>query len=179
METTIENTSILLKKGDITQEKVDAIVNAANSRLLGGGGVDGAIHRAAGPSLLEECKRIGYCAPGEAVVTGAGNLKAKYVVHTVGPVWKGGTKGEERVLASSFRESLEAAMQKGAETIAFPAISTGAYGFPVDLAAKVSLCAIKAFLKENPGAFRQIRLVLFDDRTFGAFEKAFEHCFGK
>ncbi len=174
---TIGNTKIALKRGDITQEEVDAIVNAANPRLLGGGGVDGAIHRAAGPSLLQECRQIGYCAPGEAVVTGAGELKARYVIHTVGPVWRGGTRGEERVLASAYKESLKRAVEKGAATIALPAISTGAYGFPVDLAAKVSLCAIKEFVEENPGALEQISLVLFGENIYKAFSKAFEACF--
>jgi O-acetyl-ADP-ribose deacetylase (regulator of RNase III) len=179
MEALLGKTKIVLKKGDITREEVDSIVNAANSRLLGGGGVDGAIHRAAGPSLLQECRKIGWCDPGEAVITRGGNLRARYVVHTVGPVWQGGTRGEERVLASAFKKSLERAMEKGARTIAFPAVSTGAYGFPVDLAARTSLCSVKEFLEAHPDAFEEIRLVLFNDSMLQAFERAFISCFGK
>ncbi len=179
MEAVVGGTRILLKRGDITRESVDAVVNAANSRLLGGGGVDGAIHRAAGPSLLEECRKIGWCEPGDAVITGAGELPARYVVHTVGPVWKGGSRGEERVLASAFKQSLSRAMEKDARTIAFPAVSTGAYGFPLGLAARTSLCAIREFVQENPGAFEEIRLVLFNENTLKAFEKAFASCFLK
>jgi len=178
IKTRFGETSIVIKTGDITRETVDAIVNAANSRLLGGGGVDGAIHSAAGPSLLEECMAIGYCHPGEAVVTGGGRLHAKYVIHTVGPVWRGGTVNEERVLASAFKQSLKRAQEKGVKTIAFPAISTGAYGFPADLAAKVSLCAVKEYLAEQPDIFDEIRLVLFNQRVYEAFEKAFLECFG-
>ena len=173
----IGNTLIVLKTGDITKEKVDAIVNAANSRLLGGGGVDGAIHRAAGPSLLEECRKIGWCEPGDAVVTGAGRLSAKYVIHTVGPIWRGGTRNEEKILASAYMNSLKRAMEVGARTVAFPAISTGAYGYPLNQAAKVSLCAIKKFVEEYPDMFDEIRLVLFGDNTFKAFESAMKRCF--
>ncbi len=169
-------TRIVLKKGDITKESVDAIVNAANSRLLGGGGVDGAIHRAAGPKLLEECKQIGWCEPGDAVVTGAGNLPARYVIHTVGPVWRGGTRGEDKVLESAYLTSLERAIEKGVKSIAFPAISTGAYGYPLDEAAKISLCAIKKFISENPNKLTEVRIVLFGDNTFHAFEKALKAC---
>jgi len=179
MQTTVGNTKILLKTGDITREEVDAIVNAANSRLLGGGGVDGAIHRAAGPSLLEQCRKIGYCAPGEAVITGAGRLKAKYVIHTVGPVWRGGTRGEERVLASAFTQSLRLAREHGARTVAFPAISTGAYGFPMELAARVSLCAIRNYIQEAPDVFDEIKMVLFNEKIFQAFKAAFKNCFKK
>ncbi len=179
METLFKHTRIVLKKGDITREEVDAVVNAANSRLLGGGGVDGAIHRAAGPSLLEECRKIGWCEPGDAVVTGAGKLPARYVIHTVGPVWKGGSRGEERVLADAFKQSLARGMEKKVRTLAFPAVSTGAYGFPLDLAAKVSLCAIRQFLEDHPGVFQEIRLVLFNDKVLDAFSRAFESCFGK
>ena len=177
IEAYLSDTRIVLKQGDITGEHVDAIVNAANSRLLGGGGVDGAIHAAAGPKLLEECRQIGWCDPGQAVVTGAGRLRAKYVIHTVGPVWRGGTRGEERILASAFTESLKRAMEKGARTVAFPAISTGAYGFPLDMAARTSLCAIRDFVKVNPGVFTEIRVVLFHDTAFNAFEQAFRRCF--
>ena len=179
MKTTVGNTKIVLEKGDITREEVDVIVNAANSRLRGGGGVDGAIHQAAGPSLQEECRKIGYCAPGEAVLTDAGRLNAKYVIHTVGPVWRDGTREEERILASAFAESLKLARKKDVRTIAFPAVSTGAYGFPVDLAAKVSLCAIRDYIREEPDAFGEIRLVLFNEKLFEAFNDAFEICLKK
>ena len=174
LEKRIGSTKIIIKKGDITKEKVDAIVNAANSRLLGGGGVDGAIHRAAGPTLLEECKRIGWCEPGDAVVTDAGNLSAKYVIHTVGPIWRGGTRGEENTLKNAYISSLKRAMEKKVRTISFPAISTGAYGFPIDLAAKITLLAIKEFLEKNPHVFDEVRLVLFNDKVFNSFKEALE-----
>ncbi len=179
MESTIifSGTKILLKKGDITKEEVDAIVNAANSRLLGGGGVDGAIHRAAGPSLLAECKKIGWCEPGDAVVTGGGNLKAKYVIHTVGPIWKGGHLRETTVLENAYWNSLKRAKDKGVKTISFPAVSTGAYGFPIDLAAKTSLCTVKRFLEKYPSSFEEIRFVLFSNKVFDAFEKALKMSF--
>lgn len=167
----LDKTKIVVKKGDITEEHVDAIVNAANSRLLGGGGVDGSIHMAAGPSLLKECRAIGYCPPGEAVVTSAGNLEAKYVIHTVGPVWKGGVHGEERILASAFRKSLEKAKKRGCRTIAFPAISTGAYGFPIDLAAKISLQTIREYVSQYPSIFDEIRIVLFNQNVFDSFHR--------
>ncbi len=168
---------VVLKVGDITKETVAAIVNAANSRLLGGGGVDGAIHAAAGPSLLEECRKIGYCEPGDAVVTGAGNLPAKFVIHTVGPVWRGGTRNEQKVLESAFINSLKRAFEKAVKTVAFPAISTGAYGFPLDVAAKVSLCAIRGFLMEHPDAFEEVRIVLFNQVVFENFSKEAHRCF--
>ena len=173
------NTRVVLKIGDITKEKVDAIVNAANSRLLGGGGVDGAIHGAAGPSLLEECKNIGWCDPGDAVVTGAGNLLAMYVIHTVGPVWRGGTENEQKVLENAYISSLRRAAEKKAKTVAFPAISTGAYGFPLDLAARASLCAIKNFICKHPDAFDEIRIVLFSKSAFDSFLREAERCFSK
>lgn len=134
---------LVLVKGDITKQKVDAIVNAANSSLMGGGGVDGAIHHAGGPDILEECKkivkRIGRLPPGQAVITTGGNLPAKYVIHTVGPVWNGGVHGEAETLASCYRECLKLARKHGLRTIAFPSISTGAYGYPMEEAAKVAL----------------------------------------
>src|SRR5690606_9295009 len=136
MRMVVGETEIRLKQGDITREEVDAIVNAANSGLLGGGGVDGAIHRAGGPEIMEECRQIrarqGGCPTGKAVVTGAGKLKARYVIHAVGPVWRGGDGGEEELLRSAYRESLQRAAERQLQRIAFPSLSTGAYGYPVD-----------------------------------------------
>ena len=146
--------AIEVMQGDITKLDVDVIVNAANSSLLGGGGVDGAIHRAAGPDLLEQCIRIrnaeGGCKTGDAKVTGAGRLKAKWVVHTVGPVWNGGDRGEPELLASCYRKSLEHAAERGATSIAFPAISTGIYGYPLRDACELAVATIRAHTAENP-----------------------------
>ena len=136
-------------EGDITRLDVDAIVNAANSSLMGGGGVDGAIHRAAGPALAEECCRLGGCPPGEARITGGHALRARYVIHTVGPVWRGGSRDEEKLLAACYRNSLALAAAHSCATIAFPAISTGAYGFPADRAAAIALRSIHAFLASH------------------------------
>lgn len=170
-------TLITLARGDITRQEVDAIVNAANSTLLGGGGVDGAIHRAGGPVILEECKGIrsrqGKCPPGEAVVTTGGNLKARYVIHTVGPVWHGGNSNEPEVLAGAYRNSLTRAMELDVKTVAFPSISTGAYGYPVDAAARVALSAVRNFCQEN-GGLEEVRFVLFDERTFQSYQEALD-----
>jgi len=163
--------------GDITDETTDAIVNAANSSLLGGGGVDGAIHRAAGPRLLEECKKIraqrGPLPPGQAVSTPGANLTAKYVIHTVGPVWYGGGSNEPETLASCYRESLRLANELNCASISFPSISTGAFGYPVDDAAQVALRTVVEHLQQ-PGRVILARFVLFDSRSHNAYKLALE-----
>ena len=162
---------IELLRGDITEQDADAIVNAANSSLLGGGGVDGAIHRAAGPSLLAECRLLGGCATGDAKASGAGNLRARHVIHTVGPVWRGGSEGEPELLASCYRRSLELAASLGCRTVAFPAISTGVYGYPVELAAPVAIAAVR---EAWAPPVEVVRFVLFNTRALEAFRTALE-----
>lgn len=157
--------------GDITTVKVDAIVNAANNSLLGGGGVDGAIHRAAGPELLEECRMLGGCKTGEAKITKGYNLPARFVIHTVGPVWQGGDYNEDDLLASCYRNSLRLAVDNGIKTIAFPSISTGAYRFPVKRAARIAILEITNFL-EKDGSLDRVFIVCFDERTLEAYEGA-------
>jgi O-acetyl-ADP-ribose deacetylase len=161
---------IVLVQGDITRQEVDAIVNAANSSLLGGGGVDGAIHRAGGPAILEECRRLGGCETGDAKATTAGELPAQYVIHTVGPVWHGGDKGEAELLASCHRRALEVAVELGCRTVAFPAISTGVYGYPVARAAEVALETTSEQLGKHP-EIEEVRFVLFSDEHFQAFQQ--------
>ena len=159
-------------KGDITKPLgVQAIVNAANSSLLGGGGVDGAIHRAAGPELLFECRLLGGCKTGQAKLTKAYNLPCEYVIHTVGPVWNGGQKREEELLASCYYNSMQLAMDKGIRTIAFPSISTGIYRFPVELAAKVAVRTVAGFLAENENCFDLVEWVLFDEKTKEVYDQ--------
>jgi O-acetyl-ADP-ribose deacetylase (regulator of RNase III) len=153
-------------RGDITLQEVDAIVNAANSSLLGGGGVDAAIHRAAGPELLAECRLLGGCTTGVAKATGAGRLPARHVIHTVGPVWRGGAHGEAELLASCYRRSLELAGTLGCRTVAFPAISAGIYGYPVPEAAAI---AVETVRETMAAPVELVRFVLFNDDTFDAF----------
>ena len=166
-------TIFTLVHGDITLQDVDAIVNAANSGLLGGGGVDGAIHRAGGPAILEECKAIrkrqGECPTGEAVITSGGQLKARYVIHAVGPVWNGGTRGEDGLLASAYVNSLRLALKHGARTVAFPCISTGVYGFPQDRAARIALSTVVNFVKQRTG-IAEVRFVVFLDRDKSIYQ---------
>ncbi len=165
-------TSIEVIKGDITKLAVDAIVNAANARLAGGGGVDGAIHRAAGPELLEECRKIGGCPTGEARITRGYRLPARWVIHTVGPIWRGGDAGEDGLLASAYEHSLRLAAKAGARSIAFPAISTGVYGFPKDRAARVAARAVLDFLAQNDHALERVIFCCFDDVCVEAHEAA-------
>lgn len=171
------NTTLVLRQGDITNQRTDAIVNAANSSLMGGGGVDGAIHRAGGPAILEDCKKIrakqGRLPTGEAVITTGGNLLSKYVIHTVGPVWKGGSQNEARLLGNCYFNSLKLAEEKGIETISFPSISTGVYGYPVGEAAIVALNAVIDYLDHSRG-IKEVIFVLFDARTYEAYERALE-----
>lgn len=163
---------IAITQGDITACDVDAIVNAANKSLLGGGGVDGAIHRAAGPELLEECRRLGGAETGEAKITGGYRLKARHVIHTVGPVWRGGGRNEEKLLADCYRNSLELAAERGLKSVAFPSISTGAYGFPITVAAPIALRTVRAVLEGEP-ALEKVFLVCFSRGDLGVYlEKA-------
>jgi len=168
VKTTVNQTVIELVCGDITKEETDAIVNAANSRLAGGAGVDGAIHRAGGPAIMAECRKIGGCQTGEAVLTTGGNLKARYVIHTVGPVYRGGGRGEAGLLASAYRSSLNLARKNGLRSISFPAISCGVYGYPVHEAASLALQTCVSFAQSHP-ELRHIRHVLFDQQTYEIF----------
>jgi O-acetyl-ADP-ribose deacetylase (regulator of RNase III) len=155
--------------GDITRLEVDAIVNAANSSLLGGGGVDGAIHRAAGPELLDACRKLDGCEPGDAKITPGFRLPARFVIHTVGPIWRGGDRGEAETLASCYRRSLELAADKGLGSIAFPAISTGAYGFPREAAAGIAVDAATAFLTGQPHGLGRVVFCCFDHVSAGLY----------
>ncbi|RJP55045.1 MAG: O-acetyl-ADP-ribose deacetylase [Deltaproteobacteria bacterium] len=171
IEVTVNQSTVSLVEGDITREETDAIVNAANSRLAGGGGVDGAIHRAGGPAIMEECRKIGGCPTGEAVITTGGNLDAKYVIHTVGPIYRGGGRNEAELLASAYRESLKLASSKGLTSIAFPSISTGAYGYPLAEAANIALKTVIDYLKTNTD-IKLVRFVLFGKQAYEEYEKA-------
>ncbi len=167
---------IRLIRGDLTEQEVDAIVNAANSSLMGGGGVDGAIHRRGGPAILAACREIvarqGGCKTGDAVLTIAGDLPARFVIHAVGPRWRGGTAGEPRLLESAYRSSLRIALEHNLRTVAFPSISTGIYGFPVEQAAPIALQTIRRFMEEHPGALDEVRMVLFSERDLEAYRSA-------
>lgn len=168
--------NISLIQGDITEQATDAIVNAANSSLMGGGGVDGAIHRAGGPSILAQCKEIvaqqGPCPTGQAVITAAGNLKARFVIHTVGPVWRGGDNNEDELLARAYRNSLALAREHDIETIAFPSISTGAYRFAIDRAAEIALRTVARFADTH--RFREVRFVLFSRADLDVYRRALQ-----
>lgn len=177
----VNGVSLVLVRGDITEQDTDAIVNAANSSLLGGGGVDGAIHRAGGPDILEECRAIrarqGQCRPGQAVITSGGKLKAKWVIHTVGPIWRGGNFNEAETLASAYWTSLQLAFEAGARTVSFPSISTGAYGYPIPQAASVALGTVKKFLEqeesgpEGANSFDELRFVLFGQDAYDQYRE--------
>ena len=167
--------TIVLVKGDITKDHgVEAIVNAANTSLLGGGGVDGAIHRAAGKGLQAECRMLNGCKTGQAKLTGAYNIPCKYIIHTPGPVWNGGKYHEAELLASCYRSCLEIALDKGIRSIAFPSISTGIYGYPLKEAAEIAIGVAREILEENPGKFDVIKWVLIDDNTYNAYKLALE-----
>ncbi|MDD5170062.1 MAG: O-acetyl-ADP-ribose deacetylase [Syntrophales bacterium] len=168
MEIKIDDATLSLVQGDITVEETDVIVNAANSRLAGGGGVDGAIHRAGGPSIMEESRKYGGCPTGQAVITKGGNLRARYVIHAVGPVYRGGVKGEAQLLASAYRESLKLASAKKLKSIAFPAISAGIYGYPLAEAARIALQTAIDYIHEHKD-LELVRFVLFDRRTLDIF----------
>lgn len=177
IEFRVAASKVLLVKGDITQMETDAIVNAANSSLLGGGGVDGAIHRKGGPKILEECQKIRQndypngLPTGEAVITGGGNLKARKVIHTVGPVWRGGNRGEAEALALAYVNSLRVAVDNKLRSVAFPSISTGVYGYPIEKACEVALRAVKGFLSEKD-TVAQVIFVLFSNFDFNVYQKA-------
>ena len=170
MQITVGRSKLELVQGDITQQDSQAIVNAANSSLLGGGGVDGAIHRAGGPQILEECRKIGGCPPGEARITSGGRLKAKYVIHTVGPIYRDGRQGEAEILANAYRNSLALASQHDIQSVAFPSISTGAYGYPMEPAARIALHTAMAYLEAHP-EIELVRFVLFGSAAYQVYEK--------
>lgn len=176
----VGSSKIRLVRGDITDQDTEAVVNAANSSLMGGGGVDGAIHRAGGPAILEECRRIveekGRCPTGQAVITTGGRLKARHVIHAVGPVWRGGGQGEDESLAEAYRNSLALAEREGIRTISFPSLSTGAFRFPVGRAARIALKTVRDFIADKP--FKEVRFVLFSPGDFDTYRQAAEEIMG-
>jgi len=182
MEVNINRTKLAIIQGDITRQSTDAIVNAANPSLMGGGGVDGAIHRAGGPAILEECKKIvaqqGRLPTGKAVITTGGNLKSQYVIHTVGPIWHGGSRNEAELLDSAYYECLKLAAENKLASISFPSISTGAYGYPVDEAAKIAVSTVVSFLKEQATSLKDVVFVLFDSRTYQSYCSALQEVTG-
>ena len=178
MEAKVNKIQVCMIQGDITKQATDAIVNAANPSLMGGGGVDGAIHRGGGPAILEECRQIvarqGRLPTGQAVITTGGNLKARYVIHTVGPVWHGGNGNEAELLGSAYRECLKLASDNKLGSIAFPSISTGAYGYPVDEAAKIAVSTVVTFLREQATSLKEVVFVLFDSQTYQSYCSALQ-----
>jgi O-acetyl-ADP-ribose deacetylase (regulator of RNase III) len=183
VQITVNKARLSIIQGDITQQSTDAIVNAANSSLMGGGGVDGAIHHAGGPAILEECKQIiarqGRLPTGQAVITTGGNLKAKYVIHTVGPVWHGGGRGEAELLESAYQESLKLVAENKLTSISFPSISTGAYGYPIEEASRIALKAVISFLKGSVTSIKEVVFVLFGSQAFDVYASAFQEIAGK
>ncbi len=173
MQVNIGQSVLELVEGDITQQDTEALVNAANEQLRVGGGVDGAINRAGGPKIQEEARKIGRCPTGQAVITTGGNLKARYVIHTVGPIYKDGRQGEPELLASAYRESLKLASARGIKSLAFPSLSTGVYGYPVADAAKIALTTVKDYLAEH-AEVQLVRFVLFGQPTYEAYAKALQ-----
>jgi O-acetyl-ADP-ribose deacetylase (regulator of RNase III) len=173
MQVMINRSKLELIEGDITLQDTEAIVNAANTGLRGGGGVDGAIHRAGGPAIMEECRKIGGCPTGEARITTGGRLKARYVIHAVGPVYAGGQRGEALLLASAYRRSLQLASERGIKSLAFPSLSTGAYGYPLAEAAPIALRTVMDYLADHP-EIELVRFVLFGQEAFRAYQQALE-----
>jgi O-acetyl-ADP-ribose deacetylase (regulator of RNase III) len=178
MEAKVDKTTVSMIQGDITKQATDALVNAANSSLMGGGGVDGAIHRAGGPSILEECKEIvarqGRLPTGRAVITTGGNLKTRYVIHAVGPIWHGGSRNEAELLRTTYYECLKLATESKLASISFPSISTGAYGYPVEEAAEIAVGTIVSFLEEQATSLKEVVFVLFDSRTYQSYCSALQ-----
>ena len=174
MKAEVHGTIVELVQGDITQQEVHAIVNAANTGLRGGGGVDGAIHRAGGPEIMAQCRRIGGCATGDAVITTGGDLPARHVIHTVGPIYRGGSSGEEQLLAGAYRRSLEVAVENDLRSVAFPSISTGVYGYPIRQAARTALRTAMDYLKEHPGVLDLVRFVQFSAADHQVYAEALE-----
>ncbi len=174
MHKSFDESHLELVQGDITQQDTDAVVSAANSGLRGGGGVDGAIHSAGGPGIMAECRRIGGCPTGSAVITTGGSLAARHVIHAVGPRWHGGDRGEPDLLAGAYRTSLQVAVDNGLRSVAFPSISTGIYGYPIEPAARVALGEAAEFLRANPGKLDLVRFVLFTAASYAVYEAALD-----